>query len=317
MPSRSYLLSLPERFVRSVLGLGAGVAREVGEAVLPESVRRGQLYQNLVDTTLRFLIERVGGTEGAYDAAEPVAPDFLVRRTVGNAVEALGIVAFRASPVWVLAALADLCGLGRHLIPEIAEALKAEGLLDKEAEFESVDQLLDGLERTSARAAATVNTPPHDVATLREEWRALRSEARGLQPAGLPSTQAVTELWVGLRAEAARQNVSVFQASSAMAMSAARRMPEGMRWLSASATVGAGRVGRVFASALLEHYRHTLDEARQIGFATYAAEQLRPYIRAASAQFSPERQSLTEAWLERAGLSGSTGSSPSSEPPAR
>src|SRR6185436_4958774 len=115
-----------------------------------------------------------------------------------------------------------------------------------------------------------------DVGTLREEWRALRSEARGLQPAGLPSTQAVTDLWVGLRAEAARQNVSVFQASSAMAMSAARRMPEGMRWLSASATVGAGRVGRVFASALLEHYRHTLDEARQIGFAAYAAEQLRP-----------------------------------------
>jgi len=26
--------------------------------------------------------------------------------------------------VWVLAALADLCGMGRHLIPEIAEALK-------------------------------------------------------------------------------------------------------------------------------------------------------------------------------------------------
>jgi hypothetical protein len=34
-------LSLPERIVRSVLGLGAGVAREVGEIAVPASVRRG------------------------------------------------------------------------------------------------------------------------------------------------------------------------------------------------------------------------------------------------------------------------------------
>ena len=97
-----YLLSVPERLTRAVLGLGAGVAREVGEVAIPASVRRGQLYQNLVDTTLRFLTEQVGGAAPAPSAAEPPVPeDFLIRRTAGNAVEALGIVAFRASPVWV------------------------------------------------------------------------------------------------------------------------------------------------------------------------------------------------------------------------
>ena len=63
---KTYLLSLPERLLRSGLGLGAGVAREIGEVVLPDGVRRTRLYQNLVDTTLRFLIEQVGGVEGAY-----------------------------------------------------------------------------------------------------------------------------------------------------------------------------------------------------------------------------------------------------------
>ena len=302
MPSKPYLLSLPERVLRSVLGLGAGVAREVGEAVLPEGVRQGQLYQNLVDTTLRFLVERVGGAEGAYPADDSVPKDFMVRRAAGNVVEALGIVAFRASPVWVLAALADLCGLGRQLIPEIADALKADGLLDADTQFESVDQLLDGLERTSARAAATINTPPLDVAALREEWRAIRAEAGTLRPASLPSAESVTALWARLQAEAARQDTSVFQASSAIAISTARSVPDGLRWLASSATVGAGRVGQVFAAALLDHYRRTLDEVRQVGFTTYAADQLRPYARAAVAQFSPERQSLTEAWLEKAGI---------------
>ena len=101
---KTYLLSLPERLLRSGLGLGAGVAREIGEVVLPDGVRRTRLYQNLVDTTLRFLIEQVGGVEGAYPNETPLPDDFLKRRTAGNVIEALGIVAFRASPVWVLAA---------------------------------------------------------------------------------------------------------------------------------------------------------------------------------------------------------------------
>src|SRR5439155_1994804 len=170
MTVRAYLLSLPERFVRSALGLGAGVARELGEVALPEGVRRSQLYQNLVDATLRYLIEQIGGVEGVYRPEGTLPENFLARRTAGNVVEVLGIVAFRASPVWVLAALADLCGMGRHLIPEMADALKAQGLLEKEAQFTSIDQVLDGLGRTSSRLAATINTPPLDVAGLRKEW---------------------------------------------------------------------------------------------------------------------------------------------------
>src|SRR5215510_8864653 len=179
---KTYLLSLPERLLRSGLGLGAGVAREIGEVVLPDRVRRSRLYQNLVDTTLRFLIEQVGGVKGAYPQDEPLPDDFLKRRTAGNVIEALGIVSFRASPVWVLAALADVCGIGRQLIPEIAASLKEQKLLDESTQFTSVDQILDGLEQTSSRLAETLNTPPLDVATLRQEWHALRDEARTLAP---------------------------------------------------------------------------------------------------------------------------------------
>jgi len=58
---KAYLLSLPERLVRSTLGLGAGVMREVADVAIPAGIRRSRLYQNLVDVTLRFLIEEVGG----------------------------------------------------------------------------------------------------------------------------------------------------------------------------------------------------------------------------------------------------------------
>ncbi len=299
MTVKTYLISLPERLVRSALGFGAGVAHEVGEVVLPEGVRRGQLYQNLVEATLQYLIEEVGGVEGVYSAAGTLPDDFLARRTAGNAVEMLGIVAFRASPVWILAALADLCGVGRHLIPELADALKAQGLLEKDAQFATVDQLLDGLERTSSRVAATINTPPLDVAGLRHEWQAIREETRLLPPGSLPSRDTISHLWAQLKAESARQNRSIFETSSVMAVSAARALPSGLRWLTASTRVGAMRTGEVFAASLLDHYKQTLNEIRQVGYVTYAGRQFRPYVRAAVAQFSPKRRTLTERLYEK------------------
>jgi hypothetical protein len=299
MPTRAYLLSLPERVIRSALGLSAGLLREVSEVALPRGVRRTQLYQNLVDTTLRYVIEQVGGAKGVYSAEQPQPEDFLARRGAGNAIELLGIVAFRVSPVWVLAAMADLSGLGRRLIPEIADELKARGLLEKDAQFESVDQLLDGLERTSSHLAGTFNTPPLDVAGLREEWTAIRTHARDLKPAELPSPKAIGTLWDDLKQESARQNRSVFETSSVMAVSAVRALPKKARWLSASARVGAMHTGKLLSASILDDYRQTLSELREVGYATYAKKQLSPYLRACVELFSPERRTLTQWLLDR------------------
>lgn len=302
MTVKTYLLSFPERVVRSALGLSAGVAREVGEVALPKAIRRSQLYQNLVDATLRLLIEQVGGVEGVYSGEAALPDNFLARRTAGNAVEMLGIVAFRASPVWILAALADLSGLGRQLIPEMADALKREGLLEKDAHYTSLDQMLNGLERTSSRLAATMNTPPLDVAGLRTEWEAIREDARSLQSSSLPSRETITNVWAQLKTESARQNRSVFETSSVMAVSAVRALPSGVRWISASTRVGATRTTHIFAAALLDHYKQTLREMRQVGYLAYADRQFRPYVRAAVDQFSPKRRTLTQRLLEKVHL---------------
>ena len=77
MASRAYLLSLPERVIRSALGLGAGLLREIGEVAVPRTVRRDQLYKSLVDTTLHYLIEEVGNAKGVYPTEAPQTQDFL------------------------------------------------------------------------------------------------------------------------------------------------------------------------------------------------------------------------------------------------
>jgi hypothetical protein len=211
----------------------------------------------------------------------------------------MGILAFRASPVWVLAALADVCGLGRQLIPQIAAALREEGLLEGDGSFATMDQLLQGLERSAGHLAETVNTPPLDVEGLRREWSKLAAEVRQLPAPKLPSPQAVTGLWSELRAEATAQQRTVFEVSSLLAISAVSELPERARVLSKSAAIALGRGGTVLSVALLDHYRESLREMRRVGFLSYGSQQLAPYARAALAAFSPQRDTLTGRWLDR------------------
>jgi len=294
------LLSLPERGLRSASALAAGLLREVGHVAIPKTIRRSQLYRNLVEATLRFLIEQVGQVKNVYPGEEKLSKDFLVRRAAGNGIELIGILTFRASPVWVLAALADASGAGRFLIREITASLKAEGLLDPAAEFQTVDEMLLGLEASDGRLAATVNMPPLDVKSLRQEWDALRGELATIPPRQLPGTQELRDLWKDIEREARRQNRTVFQISSLMAMSAIKKVPEKARWLSAGARSAARSTGTAVAAIVLEDYRSSLKQIRETGYVHYAIGQFRPYLAAAVSQFSPDRQSLTERLISLA-----------------
>ena len=294
-----YAASLPERVVRSASALAAGTVREVAAVALPIGFRRGRLYRSLVDVTLQFLIEDVGGVQAAQPNLESLGENFLLRRAAGNGIELMGVIAFRASPVWVLAALADVAGFGRQLIPEIAESLKKEGLLAPDGSFATMEQLLGGLERSSGQLAESVNAPPLDVAGLREEWRKFAAEARQLPAPQLPSASAVTRIWEDLRATADRERRSVFEVSSLLAVSAVSELPERARVLSKTAAIVLRHGGAAVSNALLEHYRQSLQQMREVGFMRYGVQQLAPYTQAAIGAFHPARETLTGKLLDR------------------
>ena len=163
MRTSQYFVSLPERVLRSVALLAAGLIREIGNVALPAGVRKTRFYKTMIESTLRFLIEQVGEVEGVYPSEDKLAERFLLKRVLGDGIDVIGMLAFHASPVWVLAALADVSGAGRRLMDEITTSLKDEGLLDRNANFETVDKILDGLERTSGQLASSdsVPTPRH------------------------------------------------------------------------------------------------------------------------------------------------------------
>ncbi len=285
--------------MRSVAAVSAGLIREVGEITLPPGLRRSRLYSTMVEATLQFLIERVGQVEGTYPPSSQAIDHFLVKRTLGDGIDMAGWIAFGASPVWVLAALADLSGAGRQVLTEIVTSLQEEGLLQRDQKFGNVDQMLDGLERTSGQLALSLRFPPLDVASLRKDWSELKEAAKMIPPRHLPSSDLLREHWEELKREAAGHGRSVFELSSLIALTTIRKMPSNMAKLSRSAAKATLRTGQFFAQGLLDHYATILREIRETGYAVYFAREFRPYLHAAAMQFSMSHRSLTEELLER------------------
>jgi hypothetical protein len=298
-PPYQYILSLPERVVRSLGALSGGLLRELGNVALPAGVRRTTLYRTMVDVALRFLIEEVGQVEGVYPSEGRLAESFLLKRTASHGIELLGILAFHASPVWVLAALADATGGGRKLILEIAGALKEEGLLERDASFETMDQVLHGLEKTSSHMAVTLNMPPVDIAGLRREWEQLKAELATIPPKKIPALARIEGVWGELRASAKQQGRTVFGMSSLLAISTVAHVPANLLWLSRAGRSAMRRTGRVLGDAILDHYTAALAEIADTGFAAYWAREFRPYLRGAAEQFARGHESLTERLLKR------------------
>jgi hypothetical protein len=292
-----YILSLPERVIRSLSALSGGLLREIGDVAVPAALRRTVLYRTMVDVTLRFLIEDVGQVAGVYPPEGKLAENFLLQRTTSHGIELLGILAFQASPIWVLAALADAAGGSRKFIQELAESLRQDGLLEGGAPFETMEQVLDGLEKSSGRLAAALNLPPLDIPGLRNEWDQLKEALRRIPPKNLPSLERVERVWKNLRLAAQEQGRPVFLVSSVMALSALSHIPANMLWLSRATRSAARRTSQVIGETILNHYTSALAEIRSTGFGVYWTREFRPYLRGAAEQFAREHESLTERLL--------------------
>jgi hypothetical protein len=276
--------------------LTGGLLRELGVVLLPARIRRTALYRVMVEVTLRFLIEELGRVPGVYTKSQDLE-DFLLKRTASHGIELLGLLTLHVSPIWVLAALADATGAGHALIQEIAESLKDEGLLERNASFETLDQVLGGLEKTSAHLADALNMPPVSLTALRREWERFKDALPSVPQANLPSLSTLESLWNKLLQASSAEHQSVFVLCSTLAVGALAELPSNVVWLSRAAQTAAKRTSRILGETLLDHYILALNEISQAGFVEYWRKQFRPYLRAAALQFIPANESTTERLL--------------------
>ena len=275
----AFVVSLPERVLRAAAALLGGTIHETAQLVLPRLVRRSRLYEATAKNLLRVSIELVGGVAappGTGDEYEPDAKKLVVRKTAGNAVELGSIAAFGFSPLWLLAAAADVTHGTRVYLDALVGELKVAGVLAPEAHLRSVDDLLGALEGGSGTAARLIDIPPLELAALRRSLSDLRTDA-----SGLPSPTEMASLFDGLRAEAARERRTLLEVSTGV----------GIAFFNSARHVGRQHV--------LDPYHEDLAPLRSEGFGAYAARVSRPYGSAIARHFDPAKATLTERGVDK------------------
>ena len=275
-----FLFSLPERAVRVVAAAGGGAVHETAELVLPRLVRKSRLYEATAKNLLRITVELVGGVEREQEAVageyERSPRKLAVRKGAGNVVELGSILAFGFSPLWLLAASADVTRGTRVYLDVLADELRAAGVIAPGADLGSVDDLLAALEGASGTTARLIDIPPLELQALRRSLADLRENAEGL-----PSPAELDAVYAALVHEADREERSLLEVSAGM----------GIAFFNS-----ARKVGR---QHLLDPYSEDLAPLRDEGFGAYARRVGRPYAQAVARHFDPGRESLTERGLGR------------------
>lgn len=275
-----YLASVPERIVRAVAAALGGTIHETAELVLPRLVRKSRFYEATAKNLLRITVELVGGVErereAVVDEHEASPKRLAVRKAGGNVVELGSILAFGFSPLWLLAGAADVTKGTRVYLDALVTELKAAGVLAREAEFASVDDLLASLEGASGTTARLIDIPPLEIEGLKRSLADLREDA-----SGLPTPPELAAVYQGLVAEADREQQSLLEVSVGM----------GLAFFNAARKVGRQHV--------LDPYTEDLQPVRDEGFASYARRVGVPYAKAVARHFDPGRTTLTERGLAR------------------
>jgi hypothetical protein len=271
-----FVISLPERIVRSAVAVLGGAVHETAALALPRLVRRSRLYEATAKNLLRVAVELVGGVEAAPTSEPTPAGEVAVRKGAGNVIELGSIAAFGFSPLWLLAAASDIAHGSRTYLQALVAELKAGGLIGEDVEVGSVDELLGALERGTGRAARLVDIPPLELAELRRSIAELRQDARSL-----PTPDELDAVFEGLRRTAEREQRPLLEVSVGV----------GLAFLTSARKIGGAHV--------VAPYREDWRPVRSEGFAAYARRVARPYAAAAEGHLDPARSTYTERLLER------------------
>lgn len=271
-----FLVSLPERTVRAGAATAGGAVYQVSEVLLPRGLRRSKLYQATIARMLRITVEGVGGVNGAMPPDTVPVRKLVVRKAAGNVVEVASIVAVGWSPLWLLAAAADLTGGTQAYLRALTSELRTAGLLTDDSGITSFEDLLGHIERSSAALADTIDLPPLNLTDVRASWDAFRR-----QEAGLPGHERQAAIYADLEQASKAGGQSLLEVSSLVAASAVR------------AGIQLGNVH------IFHYYQEALGAILREGLSAYAQRVAHPYLSTAAGHLDPNASTYTERALVR------------------
>ena len=288
-----YGLSLPERAVRSSIGMAAGAARETAQFLIPRAFQDSKTYGIVIRNSLNFLVSDVGGVAPDPSGEEPAIEGYLARKAVGNFVDLAGWATLSCSPIWLMAVVSDVAYGARTYTRELATELKQKGLIDEKSTINSVDDLLGAIQGATGEAAGMFDTPPLSVSDLKATLEATRTALDGADITSMIPESELETLWDEMKQVAGEEDVGLLGVSGAVTMLTLQKVGT----VGHGALTGIQVVGGLLNRQVIGHYVESLSTIREQGFYNTLRDTAEPYIDAVWSNFSIDRETWTEALL--------------------
>jgi hypothetical protein len=311
-----YSLSLPERVVRSTVGLAAGAAMETASLLIPQSFQSAKTYELVVKNSLGFLARNVGGVASDDESAEgdvTTGDDFMARKAVGNFVDLAGMATLHVSPVWLLAIVSDVAYGSSNYVQELATELREQGLIDDTSTIHHVDDVLTAIQDSSGNAASLFDTPPLSVDQLRATLEKTRASLTEVDYAAILPESELRQYWHEMQEISVNNGVSLLGVSGALAINTLGKLETAAKGTFAGVRVAGGLLNR----HVIGHYTDSLQLIQDKGLFESLRETSGPYISAVWNNFANDKPTWTEelvsgrlilkGWKAVSGLLGSTG----------
>ena len=291
--STLYSISLPERYLRGLTGLLGGMLHETTELLIPDFVKDTTTYNIFVGNLLRFAVENVGEVEGIYND-DGLDEDYASRKLLGNAIEGIGIATVHMSPLWIFAFFADSVKGGKIYLKRLRAELIEKGYIDSENESDSIQDLLEGIERTTTSFAQNIDTPPLSRDEIMDNLEEIQDSIGGLfsktgRVAGDVKDE-ISNLMQDFLETASEENQTLMELSGVMTLQVTNRAKKAI----AVATTAPQVAGKILYENILVYYSDTLSDINQRGYAVVASETIEPYGGAIIKHFSSEKETWTE-----------------------
>lgn len=306
-----YSVSLPERLVRSAVGITAGTAKEIAEFVVPQAFQDSKSYEVAVRNSLNFLLANVATVSDpkaekpptpaitaptAETANDPTAINpgrFIARKAVGNFIDIAGLATLHVSPLWILAIVSDAAYGTKTYLSELAGELQTQGLIDDSSTIHRVDDLFEAIKKASGRAASNFDTPPLSLDELRTSFEQTRAALNEVDPTLLIPEAEIGRIWSDMRSLADQEKISLLGVSGAVAMQAV----ETIKTATQGSLTGLFVAGKIVNRNIFGHYISALSDIHKNGLWSSVRESYGPYVDLAWGNFTSSRKTWTEQVL--------------------
>ncbi|WP_442482806.1 hypothetical protein [Aeoliella sp. SH292] len=289
-----YTLSLPERALRSTVGVAGGMVREGANLLLPQAFRSSKSYEIVVQQGLDFMTRDIAGVKLAGSENDtPQIEGYVAKKTVGGFVEMASLATLHLSPALLLAVVSDVAYGSQTYLKELSLELKREGVIAEDSTIDHASDLLEAIRESSALSAQVFDTPPLSIEGITQAIEQTTNSVSKIDPTKVLPAAEIDRLWREMHEVARGEEVTLLEVSGAMTLHTLNRLGRAGQGALSGITIA----GSLFDRHVVDHYRVALTDIHSRGYYNTLAEVSQPYIAAVWENFSTEKSTITQDLL--------------------